>query len=720
LVEVKVVPTGLEVAGLLVVHVAISEVVVVVLSPLTKPTKPRIKNEGLCQPNPIVNPPEINFLPKSIVHLPPLSGVVNITSLHTNLLSQHKHLKKMRPVETITTLHTPATPTHTKNQKLKSKDLVEIRPGVGGQRSYPLTPHPKGVSCHLLQAMSSNLQPQIIRQTEQSHQTSSGQGWITLPTEGLHTDGLGLTLGQPLPVGGRLTHFLLQWQSLIQDRFAKSIVKNGYQIDWIHNPPHLSTRVIYTHLNQQSQLLQAEVAQMLQKGAIEQVHLIDPGFWSTFFLVPKKDSDQMRPVINLKSLNKFIKCPTFKMHSPQSVLRFIHKGNWLASIDLKDAYFHVPIHQTHYRFLRFAFQGKTYQFRVLPFGLSTAPRVFTKVLAPVVGYLHQQGVHLYPYLDDCLLVAKNPQTLYQTVGFTINVLQKLGFLINFNKSHLQPTQRITFLGMEIDTQVSAVFLPRQKAEKIIKIASLFLPVGIYMKARHYLKFLGLMASTLMMVPRARLYMRPLQVYLNSMWDRRTMSLDFQIVTPFKLVKTIQWWSNLDNLLTGLEFPPKKHSVIVTTDASKMAWGAHCESQTVQGSWNPHQQTLHINLLELMAVWNALKAFLHLVKNHVVLIQTDNTSVLHYINNSGGTKSVLLCKTTWEMLHWCLSNNIELRATHIPGKDNILADRLSRHIVSHLEWELHPQVANQLFLLWHTPTIDLFASFQNSKLDSPMP
>jgi hypothetical protein len=69
----------------------------------------------------------------------------------------------------------------------------------------------------------------------------------------------------------------------------------------------------------------------------------------------------------------------------------------------------------------------------------------------------------------------------------------------------------------------------------------------------------------------------------------------------KLVATIQWWANLDILLMGLEFPPKKPSIIVTTDASKTVWGAHCQSQTVQGIWNPHQQALHINLLELMAV-----------------------------------------------------------------------------------------------------------------------
>jgi ribonuclease HI len=519
-----------------------------------------------------------------------------------------------------------------------------------------------------------------------------------------------------IPVGGRLSHFLVQWQNLIQDRFAKSVVKNGYHIDWLENPPPLSNKVIYTKLHNQGDLLQNEVQEMLQKGAIEQVQSSTPGYYSTFFLVPKKDTDQMRPVINLKALNKFVLTPTFKMHSPQSIIRMLTKDSWLASIDLKDAYFHVPMHPRHYKFLRFAFRGMVYQFKVLPFGLSTAPRVFTKVLAPVVGYLHQHGIHLYPYLDDCLLVGKTKEQLLHAIQFTLKILTRLEFLINQKKSQLLMTQQIQFLGMNINTKQSLVSLPKQKAEALAACATMFLPVGTYLKARHYLRFLGLMASTLLMVPRARLYMRPVQVYLNASWNRKTMSLDYRIMTPLRLVPIIQWWSQIQNLMEGISFPLKKPSIIVTTDASLTAWGAHCGSLTVQGKWKPHQQKLHINLLELMAVWNALKAFRHKLKSRLVLVQTDNTSVLHYINNSGGTKSILLCQMTWDMLHWCINHNIELKASHIPGKDNLLADKLSRKLCSHTEWELKQVVANQLFHLWPMPMIDLFASHLNTKLD----
>ena len=101
------------------------------------------------------------------------------------------------------------------------------------------------------------------------------------------------------------------------------------------------------------------------------------GFYSNLFLVPKKASGQ-RPVINLKSLNSFVQTQHFKMEGIHTLRELIEPGDWLAKVDLKDAYFAVPIHYSHHQYLRFNFQGKCYQFICLPFGLSSAPWVFTR------------------------------------------------------------------------------------------------------------------------------------------------------------------------------------------------------------------------------------------------------------------------------------------------------------------------------------------------------
>lgn len=84
----------------------------------------------------------------------------------------------------------------------------------------------------------------------------------------------------------------------------------------------------------------------------------------------------------------------------------MHKGDWLASLDLNDAFFHVPVLARHQKYLRFSFQKRQFQFKALPFIISTAPWVFTKILAPVIGLLHHKGVQIFPYLDDCLITAR--------------------------------------------------------------------------------------------------------------------------------------------------------------------------------------------------------------------------------------------------------------------------------------------------------------------------
>ena len=125
---------------------------------------------------------------------------------------------------------------------------------------------------------------------------------------------------------------------------------------------------------------------------------------SRLFLVPKARGT-WRPIIDLSVLNTHIQCPSFKMETNGSLLKALQKGQWLTILDLKDAYFHIPIHPSYRQYLlpRFCHEGVVWQFRALPFGLNTAPRVFTMVTAPVVAYAHLNGVSLHVYLDDWLL-----------------------------------------------------------------------------------------------------------------------------------------------------------------------------------------------------------------------------------------------------------------------------------------------------------------------------
>ena len=121
------------------------------------------------------------------------------------------------------------------------------------------------------------------------------------------------------------------------------------------------------------------------------------------------------------------------------------------------------------------------------------------------------------------------------------------------------------------------------------------------------------------------------------------------------------------------------------------------------------------MLELRAVFRSLKHFVLLVQNHTILVQSDNTTVVSYINRQGGTRSWSLCRLTLDLFTWCSTKKIQLRASHLPGKQNFLADDLSRGKVSPTEWSLHKSVIDQLFLKLGRPHMDLFANKFNAKL-----
>ena len=102
----------------------------------------------------------------------------------------------------------------------------------------------------------------------------------------------------------------------------------------------------------------------------------------------------MRPIINLKPLNGYLKKTHFKMDTLSKVLNLVKTGDWAISLDLKDAYLHVPMFHTHRKYLRFCIQNQCYQFKVLCFGPTSAPRVFTKIVSVVAAYLRTLGIRL--------------------------------------------------------------------------------------------------------------------------------------------------------------------------------------------------------------------------------------------------------------------------------------------------------------------------------------
>ena len=304
------------------------------------------------------------------------------------------------------------------------------------------------------------------------------------------------------------------------DAWVVEVLREGYRILFSRRPP-LSDQPLpmpsYTPSSIRGKALEQEFQDLLHKQAIEQAPQTS-GFYSRLFVV-QKDSGAWRPIIDLSTLNTYIASQRFHMETPQSVLCSIRQGDWMISLDLQDAYLQVPINPESRRYLRFTMGGVPYQFRVLCFGLTTAPQVFTRLMAPISTILHRYGIRMLRYLDNWLILAESRTTCIQARDRLLQVCEELGLQVNFKKSSLIPSQDMTYLGMQIQS-VRFVAKPTEtRVENLLKIIEEFLsspdpPAALW---RH---LLGHLSSLTLLVKGGMLRMRSLQIRLRSRWDFR--------------------------------------------------------------------------------------------------------------------------------------------------------------------------------------------------------
>ena len=410
------------------------------------------------------------------------------------------------------------------------------------------------------------------------------------------------------------------------------------------------------------------------------------------------------------------------METPETIRTSLQQGEWVTSVDFKDAYFHIPIQNQSRKYLRFHVQGQTYQFRALPFGLSTAPMEFTILVKEVKLMATRKGIRIHQYLDDWLVRANSYPVCRQHTQILVQMCQELGWLVNTEKSELEPKQVFNFVGYQFDLRTGRVRPTPDRWESLQdKIQTLLLLPAC--PVRQFMSLIGLLTATEKQVHLGRLHMRPIQWHLKNHW-RVPESLEKIIPLPRSLHPHLQWWLQEGNVLQGQPLHPIKHALQIFTDASKEGWGAHLNERTARGSWSVPESKLHINYLELKAVLLALKEFQDLCVGEIVLVATDNTTVVAYINKEGGMKSGPLCALLWRILTWCSQRQVTLKARHIPGHLNVIADKLSRlGQTIQTEWSLLPEVFQEICNRWHQPHVDLFATRFNHKLPlfvSPVP
>ena len=286
--------------------------------------------------------------------------------------------------------------------------------------------------------------------------------------------------------------------------------------------------------------------------------------------------------------------------------------------------------------------------------------------------------------------ARSHQICLQHTQTLVALCRELGWLVNGEKSELEPKQVFNFVGYKFDLKEGRVrptpecwHTQRTKIREIT--SSPVCPV------RSLMSLIGLLTATEKEVRLSRLHMRPIQWHLKNNW-RVPETMDKVIPIPKSLHPHLKLWLEESNVIKGQPLHRLKHAMQIFTDTSKEEWGAHLNENMARGNWSLPESKLQINYLELKTVILALKEFQALCTNNIVLIATDNTTVVAYIHKEGGMKSGPLCALLWRILTWCTRKQVTLKACHIPGRLNVIADKLSRlGQTIQSEWFLNPEV-----------------------------
>ena len=505
------------------------------------------------------------------------------------------------------------------------------------------------------------------------------------------------------------------WQSLTSDRYVLDIVK-GYSLeladhDFLLKPPSCDSVFNIENTKHISDCIQ----ELLSLAVIEPCNHDIGELISPIFLVGKSDGSH-RKIINLKHLNKSVTYEHFKMENIASLCQLVTPGAYMTSVDLRKAYYSISVAKTSRKYLRFMWNGQLYQYTSLPMGLSSSPRVFTRLMKVLFTTFREEGMQCVFYLDDSTFVSECYDKCSSDTMKAVDVLTKAGFFINYDKSVLNPVQCIRFLGFMVDSRTMCLYLPADKVLKLLAACDDLLNANQF-TIRRLSEVIGYIISCMPAFPHGKLHYRYLE--LLKIDSLRENNYNTNIRLDIDARSDLLWWKENAHV-SGTDIRTPIYDVELFTDACLSGYGAVLNGVQAHSKWTERELALfggNINCLELLAVLLAIQSFHLELKHSNVCVRIDNTTAVSYINNMGGTHSRKCNEIARQIWMLAIDLNINLKATHIPGIVNTEADQASRLVINpDIEIMINPSVFQ---LICHTfqakPQIDLFASRSNNQL-----
>ena len=469
--------------------------------------------------------------------------------------------------------------------------------------------------------------------------------------------------------------------------FLLNGVRDGFHI--VNSVPETGLRPVFTknyksatcHENRSK--VEEQIKEELVNGRYE-ITETPPTIVSALGAIPKKNSSKVRLIHDCsrpegRALNDLAEQNHFKYHSIQEATKMLHQGSYMAKIDLLNAYRSVKIHPSNYTFtgLQWKFQGdETPSFIVdkrLPFGARLSPEIFTELGNAIIRIMASKGhPSVVVYLDDFLVTGKTKEECQQTFDVLFQLLRKLGFAINFQKL-VSPTQRLTFLGVILDTNSMTLELPKDRVTELKELLKTALQKPKLSK--HQLQSIaGKLNWATNCIYGGRFFLRRI-------FDKiATLKRPFHRTGVTKDIKDdIQWWIQFIDIFNGCTpMIDNRPTAPLWIDACNVAAGGVHGEEFVYTPWEWWPGTLqrHINYKETLALEPAVTFWAPKWQNKLIRIYSDNQAAVG-IFNKGSCRDPFVMASLRRIFWLSAVYNFRLKAFYLPGSQNKLADAVSR-------------------------------------------
>ncbi|GLC45842.1 hypothetical protein PLESTM_001788800 [Pleodorina starrii] len=542
--------------------------------------------------------------------------------------------------------------------------------------------------------------------------------------------------GQPPQMRGRLRARATFWQTFCRSALVLNWVLFGFSLRWLEKtgppaPIHLRNHASAT---EQSAFVDAAIEELIATGAARAVNH-QPRCVLPLGVVPKKGTTKFRLIYDARYINEHLQVPSFMYESLATLGDTLERDDYMFTVDLKSGYHHVDMHESAWEFLGFEWKGRWFQFVQLPFGLAPACWVFTKITRELQQSWRAEGHRCSGYIDDSIHAHQDKQVLTQLRTRVLTDFESAGFLVSESKCSLEPEQRKTYLGAEIDTVRGSMFVPASKRVAVQALAREVLQA--HDGAREFrIRGVASLAGSLLSMSHSFGKISILMTRLLSAWvadelrQKGTTYDSYRLLTP-DVAWEVKFWVESFEHYDGFRpiwRPSHVHSFVIYTDAAGRSefsfggWGGWTKEDGVlliaSGQWEKETDEDSSTLLELTGMLNVLQSFngAGRLDDQHVLVRTDSRPSRDILTKGGSVRPRLqgICSA---LLWYCIERGIDLLVEWVPRDLNQFADDLSKHQES-CDWKLNPCAFGTLAAKWGRGgqfAVDLFASAHNYQM-----